>query len=522
MPHDFPPTPALTAPPGPVAGPSHLPQNATVQPPAQLGPPPVLPVAGPLAIVQPVPLAPVVPPVQVAPQPPLQAPAQHVPPPVRTRKTHVSEAISTILKSLTLPARLKRNKEIEDQNEARAFQTLLHTQDPVAYPDPGSETASFISLEPSELDYLSSPTIPDSIRNIMPFYLLQKLADIKLASNNPTLKRPENLTDSTDNAVVRTAKRRCMSALTLVSRDIEQPTSFNFPQIMFETEDRMPIPLPFFTHKSLRYIINNLAILPTKKIEGDGTFKKGVILDIEKLSKTLREELSLSFGQYGEASSQMYKFQQQRDGDSPDSGETWTHFWHSHFSFFENREDAKEFYDEWKHVELELRRDRWSYNYRYDAPYYSQRYMTAKNNMIQRMKYRDDINQQIAKALEARPRRDFLSGSNSRFAQRPFQEAGGRSSAPAFCVLCADRSHTLPHHPRDKVKFPDGKIIWAKLVNGRLTSPDAREICVKYNIGGPKYCAKDNRHGDNRAHICSFCGAKDHHALSWTCRSKDS
>jgi len=48
----------------------------------------------------------------------------------------VSEAISAILKSLTLPARLKRNKEIEDQNQARALQTLRYTQDPVAYPQP--------------------------------------------------------------------------------------------------------------------------------------------------------------------------------------------------------------------------------------------------------------------------------------------------------------------------------------------------------------------------------------------------
>jgi hypothetical protein len=130
----------------------------------------------------------------------------------------------------------------------------------------------------------------------------------------------------------------------------------------------------------------------------------------------------------------MYKFQE-RDGDSPDLGETWTQFWHSHFSFFENREDAEEFYDEWKHVELELRH--------------------------------------------------------------------------------------VPHHPRDKVKFADGKTIWARVTNGRLTSPDGREICVKFNIGGPRYCARDTKHGDNRAHLCSFCGAKDHHALSWTCRTKD-
>jgi hypothetical protein len=227
--------------------------------------------------------------------------------PVHARKTHILEAISTILKSLPLPARLKRNREIEEQNEARSLLTLRHAQDPVTFPDPGSENASLITIDSSEISFLSSSNALDSLRNIMPFYLIKKLADIKLTTASTSLKHSENLTDSTETAVSRATKRRCMSGLALISRDTERPTSFNFPQIMFETEDRMPIPLTFFTHKSLRYIINNLAILPTKKVESDGTFKKGVILDIEKLSKTLGEELTLSFGQYGEATAQMFK-----------------------------------------------------------------------------------------------------------------------------------------------------------------------------------------------------------------------
>ena len=370
--------------------------------------------------------------------------------PVNARKTHTSEVISQILKSLPLPARLKRNKDIKEQNEAHSLQTLRHAQDPAAFPEPGSETASLITIDSSEISFLSSTHISDSLRTIMPFYLIKKLADTKLLNS---LKRSENPTDSTEGDTSSSAKRRCMSATTLISRDTERPTSFNFPQIMFNTENRMPIPLPFFTHKSLRYIINNLAILPTKKVESDGTSKKGVILDIEKLSKTLGEELTLSFGQYGEASAQMFKFQEQRDGDLQDSLETWTQFWRSHFTFFENRKDAEEFYDEWKHVELELRRDRWSYGYKYDAPYYSQRYMTAKNNMIQRIKYKEDLDLQIHKILDTRSRRDFplrtsfASGPSARLTQRPFQEAGSRPSAPAFCILCADQSHTLFHHP---------------------------------------------------------------------------
>ena len=93
---------------------------------------------------------------------------------------------------------------------------------------------------------------------------------------------------------------------------------------MFDTEDCMPLPLPFFTHKSLRYITNNLAILPIHKIKADGVHKKESIIDIDKLSDTLRKELSLFFGQYSEAMSQMYNFQAQRDMDLPNEGQTWT------------------------------------------------------------------------------------------------------------------------------------------------------------------------------------------------------
>ena len=82
--------------------------STTGECPCSTPPPPTTTVT-----VQPVIPAPVA---QVPPQPPLQAPAQHALPSVPVRKAHVSEAISAILKSLTLPARLKRNKEIENQN----------------------------------------------------------------------------------------------------------------------------------------------------------------------------------------------------------------------------------------------------------------------------------------------------------------------------------------------------------------------------------------------------------------------
>jgi len=236
--------------------------------------------------------------------------------------------------------------------------TILHIQYPVTHPIPGSETTSFITIDSSDLEFLSSPTAPDSMHKNMPFYIICKLADIKLATDKIPKQRDtdESLTDSNeDPASARVSKCRCMSAKTLVRRNFQQCATFNFPQIMFDTKDRMPLPLPFFTHKSLHYIIDQLAMLPVCKVEADGIHKKGAILDIKKLSKVLREELSPSFSQYTEAVAQMFNFQAQRDKDLPSDRETWTQFCQElHFLFFENQHNAEEYHEEWKHVELDL------------------------------------------------------------------------------------------------------------------------------------------------------------------------
>ena len=224
----------------------------------------------------------------------------------------------------------------------------------------------------------------------------------------------------------------------------------------------------------------------------------------------------------------MYNFQSQRDKDSPGDGETWTQFWELHFLFFENQHDAEEYYEEWKHVELDLRQERWSYGYAYDPDHYVQRYMTAKNNMTQRLRFEEEMNRREAKwrvLTEWKSRsRDTApsSGNSSRFGNsRPFSEAGSRPSVPSSCILCADRSHSVFNHPRDKSKFTDGKPLWAKWNGKVLSSPDGREICIRFNIGGSSHCSLKDKHGDARIHVCSFCGDRSHYALSWTCRKRD-
>jgi hypothetical protein len=140
-------------------------------------------------------------------------------PPARVPKTHISDAVSTLLKALPLTLRLKCNKEIESLNEARQLKTLLHVQDPINNPLPGSETASLITIDSSEVKFLSSPNIFDTFRDSMPFYLIRKLSDIKAAAADEKLPKRrdinEGLTDSTEDTVVARAawhiRKTCIS-----------------------------------------------------------------------------------------------------------------------------------------------------------------------------------------------------------------------------------------------------------------------------------------------------------------------
>jgi len=65
--------------------------------------------------------------------------------------THTSPAIIQLLKNLSLPNILQKNKGIEAENDARSAKTLNNALDLVAHPQPGSEAASLITIDPEDL-----------------------------------------------------------------------------------------------------------------------------------------------------------------------------------------------------------------------------------------------------------------------------------------------------------------------------------------------------------------------------------
>jgi hypothetical protein len=423
-----------------------------------------------------------------------------------SHKTHLPHILNKI-KSLPLKLKLSMNKNIEQQNEQRVLRAYNHALDPVNNSDPGSEAASLITISSEEMLSLHVPSVMSSLSSVMPLYLLRLIGlKDKHRRDDHEISAELPLGDS---------KRRCMDGSKLIPRSAANAVEIAFPQILFDTELEVAVPLSFFTHSNLRYIIDHASTLPTKRANGKSDGKKGpVIIDVEKLAEKLGRELSIDYGQYTQASHQFYRFQSLRDAVTDGS---WTKCWYLHFQFFESRHDAEEFYPYWKESELQLRRDRRSLLLDYNENQYDLLYSQAKNNATLLKLIQDrDIKPRYDAARRFTPKRfeDYPRKSEDS-SRKPFPAGGGKSTASLTCILCAERGHSVFSHPSSQTKFPDGKSLWAKIVNNRPCTPDNRDICINFNLGLQRTCT----HGAERAHICSFCGSKGHHALSWTCRS---
>ncbi|KAF8805786.1 hypothetical protein BYT27DRAFT_7103707, partial [Phlegmacium glaucopus] len=235
---------------------------------------------------------------------PAQAPLPQAPIPPRVHRTHSSPTVIQMLKSLSLASVLQKNKKIEAENDARALKTLAHEEDPIANPQPGSETASLITIEFENLNRLKVPSFYSSFREWI----------------YPTF------------------------------------TPLEFAQSLFDTELHVAVPLPFFLNKSLQILVDEASTLPTIKSNPLPGETKGIhILDIEKLSIRFGKELSLTCSQWSEAALNMFKFQQARDKKGDDG--LHASWFDDHFNFFNVHRDRDELYDAWKNIELRLRKE---------------------------------------------------------------------------------------------------------------------------------------------------------------------
>jgi hypothetical protein len=447
--------------------------------------------------------------------------------PPRVPRTHINPAVIQVLKSLPLISILQKNKEIESKNAERALKTLNHTLDKDAHPDPGSDAASLVTLDPEDRDRFKVPSFASSFRDYIYSSLAKWIADEDV-KDKEDLKLKRKATDEPKLTAeeARIAKRRCMNGKNLVPWIVGVPWQTKFPQSLFDTEGCVAVPLPFFLNENLEIINVEAATLPTVKTNPNPGETKGIaILDVEKLAARFGKELSLTCSQWTEAAGNMYLFQKERD--AVDTGDSHSDWYNDHFNFYLSQRLKVKLYDAWKADELKFRQEHWaSYGafegYRYEQSFRLSekhhetmaeiREMMTATNKVQLS--RDGGGYQTPKSKYP-PRSRFSDRSPS----SSFPSGSGRSSSlPTDCLICGERGHDSRRHGNSttRIKFKDGKPTWAKHSNRALVTPDDRVLCVNWNVKGSNaVCA----HGkDERAHLCSFCGQNDHHAFSWTCR----
>jgi len=425
---------------------------------------------------------------------------QDLQPPARIPRTHINAIAINSFKALSLKAKLKVCKEIEDQNDARHERTRLNATDPDNHPEPGSETASLFSLDDGDLEKLKRPSFAALFKDVMPTYIANWLFEHHPLDVTDLKRNPDNDEDS------RIAKRRCMDGDHLQPRATDVSTDLQFTQLLYETADCGMVPLPLFLNHALSYISINGANLPTFKANPKPGEKKGfTIIDCKKLLGRLDlAELTMTHAEWSEAAYNCYRFHSERDIHGPTG--SYASWWDKHFGFFNLQKDKVKYYDAWRSLELELRQEFYSQPTTYDGAYYARKYDIMKNIF--------DAKSEIASMVstsQSRSQRNLNPSSTS------FPKGSDKVSPPACCILCGEKGHLLASHTNDRSppKFRDGRLPYAKYIDGALRNSDGKEICIKWNVRNNSSCD----HGKDRLHICSFCGGS-HNAFSWTCRPK--
>ena len=467
---------------------------------------------------------------QAAAQPDQFFPPQEAPP--RARRTHKDVFISSLLSKLSLRDRLLKNKEIEEQNKDRDLKSYNHRLDPDSYPDPGSENASFITIDEVDMKDLKDPSILARFMNVVPDFLLLRITREMRAEKEEREKRKldelNSLNVSSEHSL--DAKRRRMDGSKAADRVIGSQRDIEFSDILFTTNAHVPIPLPFFRNANLRYIIDQAATLPTTKSNPlPGETKGQFILNISDMikgakgCKSFGEELSLDFGEWSEAAQNCFRFHQMQDKDG-DAG-PYACWWSSHFNFFNSQEDKISQYNAWKDLELKLRCEYRTKPTKFDINHYAMKYETAKTTHELKLLIEKQYSPP-APLKDAIPRKDGPFRPSSRGGKTPGDShqqfpQGSKPCHPVCCILCGELDHALSKHYNDRnaaTKFADGKPTWAKISNGTLCAPNGREICINFNVRGVVVICS---HADGaRAHICSFCGSKSHYAFAWACRAR--
>ena len=128
----------------------------------------------------------------------------------RVHRTHKDEHISSILSKLSLREKLSTNRDIEEKNKERELKMLRYRLDPDTFPEPGSETASLITIDDTDVEDLKDPSMFSRFMAIMPDSLMQHITRENRRDREEKDKRKRDDTSKSPSDDTRTVKRRCM------------------------------------------------------------------------------------------------------------------------------------------------------------------------------------------------------------------------------------------------------------------------------------------------------------------------
>ncbi|KAF8889749.1 hypothetical protein CPB84DRAFT_1683820, partial [Gymnopilus junonius] len=149
----------------------------------------------------------------------------------RQPHTHTSAAVIWAFKSLSLKFKLKKCKEIEEQNDECNMRTLQHEADPVSHPEASSETASMFTIDDEDLEHLKHPSFTSLFKDVMLTYLANFLTDCDLADSVENKHEVNSIADQ------HVAKCCCMDGALLKPQTIDTPLEIQYTQLLYETED---------------------------------------------------------------------------------------------------------------------------------------------------------------------------------------------------------------------------------------------------------------------------------------------
>ncbi|KAJ7121482.1 hypothetical protein C8R44DRAFT_622773, partial [Mycena epipterygia] len=216
-------------------------------------------------------------------------PAAPLPPP-RSRKTHLSQAISDALKALPRHLKLKKNSDITDRNVLRKLKNAEHATDPAKYPDAASDEESFITMSDEE-----QPSPATTITNI-----LAKLTPTSGRALVKTLPFFSSKRTREEDTGARLQAKKIRAEITL-QPGMSLPVVFHSYLHDLATHN-IYIPLSIFTSPNLEIVNAQAATLETIKLNAANPTEKQtrVLNTLAFEAKYLKEE-EIDRGQWLEA-----------------------------------------------------------------------------------------------------------------------------------------------------------------------------------------------------------------------------